>query len=238
MSNPDVVASNPDPQPPPSAPPARRWRTWLTWALIPAAFALGIGAGYVMWAEDAASWVALQEQEGQPPRFEVAVEGHPSLGPEDAPITIVEFSDYNCGFCRRFHQETFPALLAAFPDQVRFVYRDFPVTSQESFYAAQAARCAGAQGDYWGFHDLLFEGGLTLGPEAYRAYAGQMGLDSEALMACVESGEFADSVEQDARFAAGLGVSGTPTFFINGIPMVGAQPLAQFQSVINFELDG
>jgi protein-disulfide isomerase len=216
----------------------RGWRRWIAWALIPLAFAIGLGGGYLAWGEAAAELAAAKAAAGQPKRFEIGTEGDPFVGPVDAPITIVQFSDFNCGFCQRFHTETFPELMAAYPDRIRFVYRDFPVTSQESFFAAQAAQCAGDQDAFWDFHDLLFTGGLGLGTEAYAAYAEQLGLDAQALLACVTDGTHAQGVEDDARFAAGLGVSGTPTFFINGLPMVGAQPLAQFQQVIDAELEG
>jgi protein-disulfide isomerase len=118
-----------------------------------------------------------------------------------------------------------------------FVYRDFPITSEESLAAAQAANCAGEQDAYWQFHDSLLSGGLDLGRDAYTQYATRLGLNVEALLACLDSGKYNDEVEADARYAAGLGVSGTPTFFINGLPLVGAQPLSAFQSVIESELN-
>jgi protein-disulfide isomerase len=219
-------------------PPSKAWRKWIVWALIPVAFALGLGVGYFAWGKAAAELAAAKAAAGQPRRFEIGTEGDPYLGPADAPITIVEFSDFNCGYCKRFHLQTFPELMAAYPDQIRFVYRDFPVTSQESYYAAQAAQCAGDQGAFWEFHNLLFEGELGLGTEAYSAYAEQLGLDPQALLTCITDGTYAGEVEEDARFAAGLGASGTPTFFINGLPMMGAQPLEQFQQVIDAELEG
>jgi protein-disulfide isomerase len=103
--------------------------------------------------------------------------------------------------------------------------------------AAQAANCAGKQGDYWAYHNSLLSGELGLGAEAYRAYAVQLQLDPEVLAACIAAGGEKDEIESDARAATALGVSGTPTFFINGIPLVGAQPLAQFRSVIDGELN-
>jgi protein-disulfide isomerase len=221
-----------------SAPASRPRHAWIVWALIPVAFAVGLGVGYLAWGKAAAELAEAKAALGQPRRIEIGTEGDPSIGPDNAPITIVEFSDFNCGFCQRFHQQTFPELMAAYPDQIRFVYRDFPVTSQESYYAAQAAQCAGDQGAFWEFHDLLFGGELGLGSEAYAAYAEKLGLDGQALLACVTDGTHAEGVEKDARFAAGIGVSGTPTFFINGLPMVGAQPLEQFRRIIDSELEG
>src|SRR3990172_4837897 len=119
-----------------------------------------------------------------------------------------------------------------------------PVTSpsvaetagQESFVAAQAANCAAEQGDYWDYHGALMTGELGLGREAYTQYADLLGMDQMELLACIDSKRYAGEVEADARYAASLGVSGTPTFFINGIPLVGAQPLAQFSQIIDAEL--
>lgn len=218
--------------------------------LVPLAFLVGISSGYFIWNTDGinpqnsgspddsetpsllAGPVSTQEM----PRFDIPIEGDPYLGPEDAPIVIVEFSDFNCTYCRRFHSETFQVLLETYPDQIRFVYRDYPILSNESYYAAQAAQCAFEQGEFWEFHDLLFSGELSLGREAYKTYADVVGLDSEELLDCLDDERFAEEVSRDASFASNLGVTGTPTFFINGIPMVGAQPLSQFVSIIDEEL--
>jgi len=214
-------------------------RTHLVLALVPLAFVAGLGAGFALWGRSPAptSPAAVPGPGAVAQRYDVSPDDDPALGPADAPITIVEFSDFNCPYCRRFHLETFSELMASYPDQIRFVYRDYPITSAESFVAAQAANCAGRQGAYWEFHDSLFRGDLGLGAEAYRTYAERLGLDAEALAACVQAGGERTEVESDARDAAALGVSGTPTFFINGIPLVGAQPLSQFRSVIDGELD-
>jgi protein-disulfide isomerase len=219
----------------------RRRANWIA-ALIPLAFAAGIGSGYLAWGRTspptptpvAAANPAPPSDPDQPVRLEISLDDDPSLGPADAPITIVEFSDFACGFCQRFHVETFRSLLAAYPDQIHFVYRDFPVVG--GFEAAQAANCAAEQGDFWGFHDLLFTGGLGLDERAYRQYAADLGLDGDALMSCVSDGRYAAEVEADAQYVAGLGARGTPTFFINGIPLIGAQPLENFVQVIESEL--
>lgn len=207
-------------------------------AIIPLAFFAGLATGFLFWGRDAAPGNAPAAAAGpqEPTQLEISLDDDPSLGPADAPITIVEFSDYNCPYCEKWHTETFRQLQAAYPDQILFVYRDFPITSQESMAAAQAANCAGEQDAYWSFHDSLLSGGLDLGREAYVQYATRLGLDVEALLACLDSGKYQEEVEADARYAAGLGVSGTPTFFINGRPLVGAQPLSQFQEIIENEL--
>lgn len=215
-------------------------RSHLVLALLPLACVAGLATGYLIWGRSAArpATSSVASAPSAPPqRFEVSADDDPALGPGDAPITIIEFSDFNCPYCRKFHQETFTPLMASYPDQIRFIYRDFPIVSPESLIAAQAANCAGAQGAYWQFHDELFNGELGLGREAYSGYGERLGLDVAALNACIDDGSQQAEVEADARDAAALGVNGTPTFFINGIPLVGAQPLVQFRSVIDGELN-
>lgn len=207
-------------------------------ALIPVALVAGLATGYLLWGRDGGETASTQAAgPANQARFDVSTDDDPSLGPADAAVTIIEFSDFNCPYCRQFHQATFRELLAAYPDQIRFVYRDYPITSQESFLAAQAAECAAEQGSFWDYHDALFSGRIELSPSAYRQYADDLGLDSDELMRCVESGQFADEVQADARYAASLGLSGTPTFFINGIPLVGAQPFSEFERIIEAELN-
>jgi protein-disulfide isomerase len=218
-------------------------------ALVPLAFIVGIAVGYIFWGQAEAPAVQAgsptqvvigpqpqpQPGESQPlTRVDVSLDDDPSLGPEDAPITIVEFSDFACGFCRRFHQQTFQQILDQFPDQIRFVYRDFPVVG--GYEAALAAECADEQGAFWQFHDLLFDGGLGLNLDAYSQYAEQLELDAEALTQCITEERYATEVEDDARYAASLGANATPWFFINGLPVIGAQPLSVFVEVIESEL--
>lgn len=215
-------------------------RSHLYAVLTPLAFVTGLALGFVFWGREqgaSTSPITPRESRSQPPvRIDVSLDDDPSFGPPTAPIKIVEFSDFNCPYCQKWHAETFHPLIEAYPDQIHFVYRDFPITSQESFIAAQAANCAGEQGAYWRFHDALFSGKFGLGREAYKQYSDSLGIDTEALLACIDSGRYAEEVQADARYAAGLGVTGTPTFFINGIPLVGAQPLSQFAQIIDSEL--
>jgi len=215
-------------------------------ALLPVTFVTGLAAGYLFWGRDsvqpanpsAPGVVAEETTPGspeEPTRFEISTDDDPSLGPDDALITIVEFSDFRCPYCGVFHVETFDALMAQYPGQIRFVYRDFPVVG--GFEAALAAECANEQGAYWEFHDLLFSGEYpNLDRDAFAAYAEKLDLDVEDLLACVDEERYSEEVETDARYASGLGITGTPTFFINGIPMVGAQPLEAFIQVIEYEL--
>lgn len=227
--------------------------------LLPLAFVSGLALGFVFWGRSDTTAPAqttaapeegtavvlgnptappsppdLRSQQGQI-RLEVDEDDDAVLGPDGAPITIIEFSDYRCPFCKRWHNETLTPLMDRYPDQIRLIYRDFPVVG--GFEAALAAECAGDQGDYYAYHDLLFSGDFEeLSTEAYSAYAEQLGMDPDELLTCVEEGTFANEVEADARYAASLGVTGTPTFFINGIPLVGAQPIDAFIQIIDGEL--
>lgn len=204
---------------------------------IAAAFAIGLGAGYVIWGSPRSDAPAAGVSRAAG-RIEVSLGDDPRLGPESAPVTIVEFSDFNCPYCRAWHQQTFRSLLQTFPDQIQFVYKDFPVVGGGAVGegAAQAANCASEQDGYWDYHDALFSGQFGLDRAGFEQAAIQTGLDGEALLNCLDSGRYADEVQEDLQYGAGLGVTGTPTFFINGIPMVGAQPLLRFIEVINSEL--
>ncbi len=226
-------------------------RSYFYIALVPVAFVIGLAVGYLFWGQidpttSPPSQIAAVDEAADPApqaqpapedfRFEVDLDDDPALGPADAPIVIVEFSDFNCPFCQRFHTDTFSGLIESYPDQIHFVYRDFPVVG--GFEAALASECADAQDAYWDYHNLLFTGGGEPGKETYLSYAAELGLDEAAFEACLDSQEFSDEVETDARYAASLGITGTPTFFINGIPLVGAQPLQTFLDIIENELAG
>jgi protein-disulfide isomerase len=213
--------------------------------LLPLAFVAGIAYGYLIWGRNEAVPAAPAEAGDTGlsraiARIEVEADDDPALGPEDAPITIIEFSDFNCPYCQRWHQEVFEPLLASYPGQIRFIYRDFPIVGGggPGMAAAQAANCAGEQDRYWEFHGAMFSGIYALNGEGFAEASGAVGLDSEALLECYESGRYETEVQADLQYGAGLGVSGTPTFFINGIPLVGAQPLLRFVEIINAELGG
>ena len=237
--------------------------------LIPIAFILGIAVGFVFWgragssapapaaaanpapvgpvsaanqaeANTAAQPPSASGEEEPIPRFDIPVDDDPILGPDDAPITIIEFSDYECPYCRKFHVETFNQLIEAYPDQVRFVYRDFPLSTIHSnaIAASEAANCAHEQGVFWEYHDLLFSMQQGLSKDAYLAYAEQLNLDMTEFESCIDSRRYEDEVASDYDFAARLGIRSTPTFFINGLPLVGAQPFEVFKQVIDKELAG
>lgn len=218
-------------------------------ALVVLAFAVGVLVGYVVWGRGVPTVVAAQPsgpvveapvaQEPQYKRYDVPTDGYPSLGPNDAKLVIVEFSDFQCPFCRRFHDDTYQALLNAYPGQIRFVYRNLPLESihPNAMPAAVASLCANDQNAYWGFHEKLFSK-ETLDEATYIQYATDLGLNVDTFTACLSSGKHDAFIQADMDFALGLGVQSTPTFFVNGLAIVGAQPLVNFQQIIDKELAG
>ena len=141
---------------------------------------------------------------------------------------------------QRWNADVYGELKEQYPDQVRLVYRDFPLESihANAFPAAEAANCANEQGQFWPYHDMLFSMEKGLSTRAYTDYASELGLNLDDFEACLESGKYKEEVQADFDFAAELGVRSTPTFFINGIALVGAQPFEVFQDVIEKELAG
>ena len=219
-------------------------------ALVAMAFFLGIAVGYLNWGraqESLASGTPGQSTTQRDisselknlPRYEVPIGADdPILGPEEAPITIIEFADFECPFCQRHAQQVFPRLMEEFGDQVRFVYKDFPLSNSHpnAFPAALSAQCAQEQDAFWPYHDLLFSGRLELGRESYEIYARQLGLKMADFVACLDEESYAENVQADYDLGVQLGVASTPTFFINGIAVVGAQPYDLFAQIIQYEL--
>lgn len=163
----------------------------------------------------------------------------PVLGDKDAPVIIVEFSDFECSFCKRFHDETLPKIKEQYirTGKVRFVYRDFPLPFHpDAQKTAEAAECADDQGQFWAYHDELFENQQALGTEKLRQYAQDLSLDMEEFNSCFDSGKHADEVKADLKDGANSGVSGTPTFFIGDELVSGAQPFSVFKAVIDAKL--
>lgn len=170
-------------------------------------------------------------------RFTVSAGEIEALGPADALVEIVEFGDFNCGFCARFHSETLPQIMDSYGDQVRFVYRDFPILGETSTWAALAARCAGNQGSFWPYHDLLYENQATLAEAGvFLHHARSLELDVAAFENCFTAQMPIESISVDFRAAQELGLRGTPAFFINGRPLLGAQDFNEFVLIIDEEL--
>jgi protein-disulfide isomerase len=170
-----------------------------------------------------------------PPKVAVDATG-PAKGPEGAPITIVEFSDFECPFCVRA-EPTVKQVLATYGDKVRLVFRDFPLPMHpRAPKAAEAAHCAGDQGKYWEMHEKLFASGNKLEVADLKKYGGEIGLDAPKFEKCLDSGEKAKVVEAHKKAGEDVGVTGTPAFFINGRQLSGAQPFDAFKTVIDEEL--
>jgi len=168
----------------------------------------------------------------------VSVDDDPAWGPTDAKVTVVEFSDFQCPYCSRFAVQTYPQIKEQYGDKIRFVYRDFPLTQlhENAEKAAEAAQCANDQGKFWEYHDLLFANQAALDAASLKGYASQLGLDSATFDQCLDSGKYTDEVQNDLTQGAGYGVQGTPSFFINGLLVSGAQPFASFQAAIDAAL--
>ncbi len=214
--------------------------------LVVLAFSIGIIIGYLAWGRTPAR-PAVAEQPAaaaatsapQYVRYKIPTDGFPSLGPANAPITLVEFADFQCPFCRQWEQETYQPLLAAYPGKIRIVYRDFPLTSihPNAMPAAEAAQCANEQGKFWPFHDKLFSS-ENLSEDVYKQYAQELGLDMTKFNDCLSTNKYQKQIQADMDFASNLGINSTPTFFVNGLAIIGAQPLSSFTSVIDKELAG
>jgi protein-disulfide isomerase len=170
-------------------------------------------------------------------RVEVYTDGAPVRGAADAPVTVVEFSDFECPFCKQT-QPILKQLLERYPGKVRLAYRDFPLHSihPQARRAAEAARCAHDQGKFWEYHDVLFTESPRLALEDLRRYGGQVGLDVAKFESCLDAGVHRAAVQRDLDEGNRLGITGTPAFFINGRTLTGAQPLEAFTRLIEQEL--
>jgi protein-disulfide isomerase len=170
------------------------------------------------------------------PRVALTGRGH-SKGPEDAPVVLVEFSDYQCPFCRRA-EPTVEQVLREYAGKVRFEYRHFPLESIHPLArgAAEASVCADEQGRFWEYHATLFADGASLEPAQLVAAAQKVGLDAAAFQACISGGRGRSRVDADVAAGHAADVTGTPAFFVNGIPLSGALPLDDFRHAIDGEL--
>ena len=172
------------------------------------------------------------------PRYAVAVApDDPSLGGANAPVTVVEFSDFQCPFCLRV-APTLKRLRDAYGDRVRIVWKDFPLTSihPQAFKAAEAGQCAREQGKFWEYHDRLFANQQALQPESLKKYATELGLDAAKFNACLDTAKYAERVQEHMGVGNSLGVSSTPSLFINGRLVSGAHPYETFAAIIDEEL--
>ena len=190
------------------------------------------GAEFVQKLSAEKSVTLLLEQ----PRIEMAADG-PSRGPDDAAVTIIEFSDFQCPYCSR----AIPVInevLERYPDDVRFVYRHLPLDRihARARPAAEASLCADEQGKFWPFHDQVFANAKTLSDEDLKRFAGEAELDVAAWEQCLAEGRFKQKVQQDMDAALGAGITSTPTFLVNGLLVGGAKSVDRFVTIIDAEL--
>ena len=192
----------------------------------------------------------LVQRSAQPPRppdrvTHVNISGNPMLGNKEAPITLIDFSDYQCPYCFQFVQTTWPTLKTEYIEtgKVRYVFRHFPLDQihPHARKAAEAAHCAGDQGKYWEMHDVLFHNQKALQVEQLKTYARSLGLEAAPFETCLEHGTYTGMVEQNYNDGVAVGIQGTPGFFlgktrsedtIQGIAISGAQPIGAFRQAI------
>ena len=172
------------------------------------------------------------------PRHTVEVTADdPSIGSASAPVTLVEFSDFQCPFCQRV-APTLKQVKQTYGDKVRIVWKDFPLTQihPQAFKAGEAAHCAADQGKFWEYHDRLFANQQQLMPADLKKHATDLGLDSKAFDSCLDSSKYGERVRDGVAEGSRLGVNSTPMIYINGRALSGAQPYEVFASVIDEEL--
>jgi protein-disulfide isomerase len=170
-----------------------------------------------------------------PPKVEVAAEG-PARGEDKAPITIVEFSDFECPYCVRA-EESVKQVMDTYKGKVRLVYRDYPLEfHSKAQKASEAALCAGDQGKYWEMHAKLFANQKALDVPQLKQHAKDVGVESGKFDKCLDGGDKAKDVAAHKKAGEEAGVTGTPAFFINGRPLTGAQPFEKFKEIIDHEL--
>ena len=169
----------------------------------------------------------------------VSVDDDPSWGPEDAPVTIVEFSEFLCPYCQRFALQTLPLIRQAYEGKIRYVYRDFIIHGEPALKISEATECADDQEKFWEYHDLLWEEYQTVGQQAQtgveglvstlKEYASDLGLDTATFDDCLDTGKHTAEVQKDYQDGQSYGVGGTPAFFVNGRLVSGALPFEDYQ---------
>jgi len=165
--------------------------------------------------------------------IDVASDDDPSLGPPDAPVTIVEFLDFECPFCLKM----FPIireLAAKYPEKIRYVVRDFPLSDlhPNAMLAAEAGACAHAQNRFWAYHDKMFQNQNELEKESLLEYAQQVGLNSEKFSKCLNDGDYKTEIQEDYQAGLQAGAVGTPTFFVNGYKFQGVIPMEVWEQLM------
>ena len=173
----------------------------------------------------------------EPSRMEIPTHGRPSKGPADAPVTIVEFSDFECPYCRAL-LPTLQKIAADYRDKVRIVYLQFPLADihPNALKAAEASLCAQDQDKFWSMHDLMFSDQSYLSIDDLKHKASKLSLDTASFAKCLESGRYFTQVRNDVSEGVRAGVTGTPALFINGRSLLGNQPYDEIRKIIEDEL--
>ena len=172
-----------------------------------------------------------------PPRQKIATANSPAKGPANAPIELVEFSDFQCPFCLNA-RPTVTKVLDTYGDQIKFVHRHFPLPNHPNAWpAAEASECAAEQGQFWPYHDRLFANSTKLTDADLKQAAAELGMNSGRFNDCVDSHKYKAKVDADLKAGTEAGINGTPAFFINGRMISGAQPFDTFKRIIDDELD-
>jgi protein-disulfide isomerase len=181
------------------------------------------------------------------PKDPISIADEPSKGERGAQVAVLEFSDYQCPFCGRYTKEVFPQIESDYVNsgKVKYVFFDLPLDfHKQAFKAAEAAHCAGEQGQFWEMHDLLFQNQSALGPEQLSTYAKRIGLSETTFQQCLDSGRFGADIKKDIAEAGSAGIGGTPTFLIGIVQpgdgrvkvvrkLVGAKPYTEFKAVVD-----
>ncbi|MES2615188.1 MAG: thioredoxin domain-containing protein [Bdellovibrionota bacterium] len=171
------------------------------------------------------------------PRIQVDITNAPSKGSPKAPITIVEFADFQCPYCYSV-ESTVKAISEKYKNQIHFVFRSYPLIQlhPQAVNASVAAECAQNQGKFWEMHGILFENHAKLADNVYDVFAKKVGLDMNKFQSCFKDSTVREKVMNDAEYGQSLGINATPAFYINGILIMGAQAESEFMSIIDKEL--
>lgn len=191
--------------------------------------------------------IAPQAPTQPPAKVDVAIGHLPTIGPDNAKVTIVEFSDFQCPYCEKLATDAYPQIYDTYikTNKIKFAYRHYPLTSihPNSQKAAEASECANEQKKFWEYNNLLFKNQSTWSPQSpidaatsFASYASELGLNTDQFRSCLDTDKYAENVRKDTADGDIAGVDGTPTIYINGIRLVGAQPFVKIQQIIEQEL--
>jgi len=230
----------------------KSWTPVLMGLLLVASFLLGMLFTKVQYMQSGSGYVAPsaagQQAAGQPTLapgkpVDVAAGVLPVMGNKDAKVKVIEFADFQCPFCEQWFKTVEAPMIADYvkTGKIAFYWRDYPFLGTESTDSANAARCANEQGKFWDYHDYLYnnqgqENSGTFSKDNLKKFAATLGLDTAKFNDCVDNGKYSKDVATDLSDGQKAGVNGTPTVFINGVPVVGAQPYDQFKSAIDAAL--